>query len=119
MLKRLKIKFKLTNLQIIALGFLGLILAGAILLSLPISSKDGAWTPLVDSLFTSTSATCVTGLIVYDTFTHWTIFGQLVILSLIQVGGIGFMTIIALFAFFTKRNISLRERTLLMQSAGS
>ncbi|HOU20300.1 MAG TPA: potassium transporter TrkG, partial [Flexilinea sp.] len=86
-------KILLTNTQIIALGFFLVILAGSILLMLPISSKNGSWTPFIDALFTATSATCVTGLVVFDTFTHWTVFGQIVILTLIQVGGIGLMTI--------------------------
>lgn len=114
-----KLKIKLTYAQTIALGFLTTILIGSILLSLPISSRTREWTPFINALFTSTSATCVTGLVVYDTYTHWSLFGQLVILMLIQVGGIGFMTIITLFSMFLKRNIGLRERRLIMQASGS
>ena len=97
-------KHKATYTQIIAFGFLVIIVVGAGLLSLPISSKDNTWTSYFDSLFTATSATCVTGLVLFDTYTHWSVFGQLVILLMIQIGG---------------RRISLHERKLLMQSAGN
>ena len=112
-------KFKLTYPQIIVFGYLGIILFGGLLLSLPISSRDGTWTAYIDSLFTATSATCVTGLVIYDTYIHWSLFGQIIIICLIQIGGLGFMTIITLFSMFLKRHIGLRERRLLMQSAGS
>lgn len=111
-------KIKITYTQSIALGFLAIILTGAILLSLPIASREGAATPFLDSLFTAVSATCVTGLVVYDTFSHWSVFGQIVILIMIQTGGLGFMTVITMFSIFLKRRISLHERRLLMQSAG-
>lgn len=110
---------KLTYTQIIVLGFFLIILAGAVLLSLPISSRSHDWTPLLDAIFTATSATCVTGLIIYDTYTHWSLFGQCIILLLIQIGGLGVMTCITMIALFLKRRISLGERRLLMQSAGS
>ena len=77
----------LTEFRYIAVGFFLTILSGAIMLSLPFSSRDGQWTNFLDSLFTATSATCVTGLVVFDTFRHWSIIGQLVILVLIQIGG--------------------------------
>jgi trk system potassium uptake protein TrkH len=112
-------KLRLTYTQIIVFGYLAIILFGGLLLSLPISSRDGTWTSYTNSLFTSTSATCVTGLVIYDTYIHWSLFGQLVILILIQIGGIGFMTIITLFSMFLKRQIGLRERRLLMQAAGT
>ena len=112
-------KLHLTYTQIIALGYLGIILLGGLLLSLPISSKDGEATPFINSFFTATSATCVTGLVLYDTFIHWTIFGQVVILILIQTGGLGFMTIMTLFSMFLRRKIGLRERRLLMESANT
>lgn len=114
-----RIQRKLTPPQILVLGFLLIILTGAFLLCLPIASKDRIWTGFFDSLFTATSATCVTGLIVFDTYTHWSLFGQFVILGMIQIGGIGFMTVLSLFAVFLKRRIGLQERRLLMQSAGS
>ena len=75
----------LTEFRYIAVGFFLTILSGAIMLSLPFSSRDGQWTNFLDSLFTATSATCVTGLVVFDTFRHWSIIGQLVILVLIQI----------------------------------
>lgn len=110
---------KLTYTQIIVLSFLSIILIGSLLLTLPLSSRSGEWTPFLDAMFTSTSATCVTGLVVYDTYTHWSAFGQAIILVLIQIGGIGIMTCIAMLSLILKRRISLSERRLLMQSAGS
>ena len=83
--------------QTLVIGFFLIIVVGSLLLCLPISSKSGSFTPFFDCLFTATSATCVTGLVIYDTFAHWNIFGQIVIALLIQVGGIGFVTIIAFF----------------------
>lgn len=105
--------------QYIAFGFLLIIFAGTLLLCLPIASRDGIWTNPLDAFFTATSATCVTGLVIYDTYTHWSIFGQTVILLLIQVGGLGFMAMITMFSIFTKRKISLHERKLLVQTSGS
>ena len=105
--------------QYIAFGFLLIIFAGTLLLCLPISSRDGIWTNPLDAFFTATSATCVTGLVIYDTYTHWSLFGQTVILLLIQVGGLGFMAMITMFSIFTKRKISLHERKLLVQTSGS
>lgn len=90
-------KIRLNSIQIIAIGFAGIILLGGLLLSLPISSREGQAIPFIDALFTSTSATCVTGLVVYDTYTQFNLFGQLVILCMIQVGGLGFMTVATLF----------------------
>lgn len=110
---------RLSYTKIILLSFLIIILLGAFLLCLPIASRSGEWTPFVDALFTATSATCVTGLIVYDTFTYWTGFGQAIILLLIQIGGLGLMTCIAIFFLLMGKRITLSERRLLMQSAGS
>jgi len=115
----MKKRIKLTYTKVITIGFALLIFIGAFLLMLPIASKSGDWTPFTNALFTSTSATCVTGLIVYDTFSHWSVFGQFTILTLIQIGGLGFMTIITMFSFLLKRRIGLRERRLLMESSGS
>ena len=92
----IKSKRKLTAARFLVLGYLVVILAGSLLLCLPISSAERVWTPFVDSLFTATSATCVTGLIVYDTYIHWSLFGQIVIILLIQIGGVGFMTVITM-----------------------
>ncbi len=110
---------ELSYTRIIALFFLGVIILGTLLLSLPISSKAREWTPLLDCAFTATSATCVTGLIVYDTFSHWSLFGQAVLLTMIQAGGLGIMTIITMFSVFLKKKISLHERKLLMESSGT
>jgi len=83
------LKRKLTSFQIIILGFSGVILFGTFLLMLPFSSRSGLATPFSDALFTSTSAVCVTGLIIHDTATYWSAFGQFVILLLIQIVGMG------------------------------
>ena len=105
------LKRKLSSFQIILLGFAGIILLGAFLLTLPISSKTHEWTSFIDALFTSTSAVCVTGLIVFDTATHWTIFGQIVILLLIQIGGMGVVTIaVSLAVISGKKNRFVQPR---------
>ncbi len=114
-----KLVNSLSYTRIIALSFFSIIIIGSILLSLPVSSRSGEWTPFLNALFTATSATCVTGLIVYDTFTYWSLFGQLVIILMIQIGGIGLMTIITTFAIFRKKKIGLHERMLLKASAGN
>ena len=113
------VKMKMTNTRIIAISFALVILVGALLLCTPFASASGSWTNPVDALFTATTATCVTGLVVVDTAAHWSLFGQIVILILIQLGGIGFMTLITLFSFFVHRQVSLHERRLLLQSVGS
>lgn len=97
------------------MGFFIIILIGTLLLMLPFSTRGEAAKPL-DALFTATSATCVTGLVAADTFQNWTIFGQLVILLLIQTGGLGFMTIGVFFSIYIRRKISLKERELLQES---
>ncbi|MDD3368245.1 MAG: TrkH family potassium uptake protein [Lachnospiraceae bacterium] len=109
----------ISHTRIIAFSFILVILTGTLLLSLPFATRDGSVTPVIDCLFTATSATCVTGLVVYDTFTHWSLFGQLTILCMIQIGGIGLMTLITMFAIFMKKQIGLHERMLLMQSSGN
>src|SRR5690554_2666228 len=93
-----------------------LIISGGILLNLPISSKDGNSVGFLNALFTATSAVCVTGLVVVDTATHWTLFGQIIIIILIQIGGLGFMALTTLFALIVGKKITLRER-LVMQEA--
>ncbi|MDE7044920.1 MAG: Trk family potassium uptake protein, partial [Acetatifactor sp.] len=95
---------------------LTIILVGTALLMLPISTKGPGSTGWTDCFFTATSATCVTGLVRFDTFSHWTMFGQLVILGLIQIGGIGFMTIAILVMVLTKRKIHLSQRSLMQNS---
>lgn len=112
----LMMKRRPTTFQTILLGFVAGILAGAVLLSLPVASNAGAWTPFIESLFTSTSAICVTGLVVRDTGSYWSGFGQAVILLLIQIGGLGVVTIAASFAMVSGRRISLMQRST-MQSA--
>ena len=101
----------LTSFQLIILGFAGVILLGALILMLPIASASGAWTPFRESLFTSTSAVCVTGLVIYDSGSYWSGFGQGVILLLIQIGGLGVITIAATFLMIAGKNISLKERS--------
>lgn len=119
-LKRLAwVSKKMSKMQIIALSFFIVIMLGTLLLTLPISSKSGIWTNFWDALFTATSATCVTGLVVVDTWSHWNLFGQLVILIMIQIGGLGFMTVSVLFALMTHRKIGLRQRSLLSESVNA
>ncbi|MBZ4663390.1 MAG: Trk family potassium uptake protein [Caloramator sp.] len=108
--------YRFQPVQVLALGFAVVIFLGAILLSLPISSRDGNPTNFIDALFTATSAVCVTGLVTVDIGTHYSLFGQLIILLLIQTGGLGFMTFATLIALILGKKISLRER-LIMQEA--
>jgi len=103
---------------VIAYGFLALIVLGTILLILPISSKSGQTTSVVDALFSATSAVCVTGLIVVDTGNYWSSFGQGVILALIQIGGFGFMSSATLFLLAFRQRIGLQERVLISESMG-
>lgn len=109
-------RFNLTPPRVLVAGFAAIVLLGAFLLMLPISNADGIPLPFLDALFTSTSATCVTGLIVVDTGTHFTVFGQVVIMLLIQIGGLGFMTMATLFALALKKKISLKERLILQEA---
>lgn len=111
-----KKKIRLNGVQILALGFLIAIIIGAIILSLPISSRAGEPTNFLDAIFTSTSAVCVTGLITLDTSTHWSVFGQTVIITLIEIGGLGFMSFGVLISLILGKKITLRER-LVMQEA--
>lgn len=110
---------KLSTAKIFLLGFFALILLGTALLTLPISARSGQMTHPFDAAFTAVSATCVTGLSVFDTYTHWSGFGQAVILCLIQIGGLGFMSVISLFTLLFRRRQGLRERQLLQQASGS
>jgi len=105
--------------KIVAFGFGILISIGTILLMLPISSRDGQSVGFIDALFTATSASCVTGLVVYDTYLQWTLFGQIVILLLIQIGGLGFLTILAFLSMLANRRIGLKERSLLQESVNT
>lgn len=110
---------KLTQTQMIVFGYALIILLGSILLMLPISSRMREFTPFLDALFTSTSSACVTGLVVADTWTHWSLFGQVVILILIQIGGMGFMTLGVYVAIVLRRKIGLRTRGILQESINS
>lgn len=110
-----KIKEKLTVYQIIIIAYLVIIFAGAGLLSLPFASKEGVG--FLDCVFTSTSALCVTGLVIGDTYLTWTLFGKIVILFLIQIGGLGFMTLMTMFALAIKGKLSLSEQTMLSVSS--
>jgi len=107
----LRRKRRLSSFQIIILGFAGVILLGALLLMLPISTTGGNVTPFNETLFTATSAVCVTGLVVQDTGSYWSTFGQAVILALIQIGGLGVVTVAASFALLSGRRISLMQRS--------
>lgn len=109
--KKSNIKKRLSSFQVILLGFAGVILLGALLLMLPISSAERVVTPFNEALFTSTSAVCVTGLIVKDTGSYWSAFGQGVIITLIQIGGLGVVTIAASFSMIAGRRISLMQRS--------
>lgn len=102
--------------KLIILVFLAVILVGAVLLSLPVSSKSGQGFPFLNALFTATSATCITGLTVYDIYVHFSEFGQAVILVLIQIGGLGVMSLVSLFFFMLGRKISFRQRMLMADS---
>ncbi len=114
---RLKVRIKPG--QIFMLGFLAVILLGTFLLSLPIATKDGEGAAFITALFTATSATCVTGLVIEDTYTYWSMFGQLVILCMIQLGGLGFMTLISIVTIYTHKVIGLKERLMMMQNFGA
>lgn len=110
---------KLTPVQILAIGFAGVIFTGAVLLSLPFSSADGQATSFIDSLFTSTSAVCVTGLVTLDTGTHWNYFGKTIIMLLIEIGGLGFMTFATLIALMLGKKITLKERLVMQEAMNS
>lgn len=110
-----KIK-NLTITQTLVCGFLFLLCVGGFLLMMPISSASGTWTPFWDAFFTATSALCVTGQITLNTALHWSWFGKLVIISLIQIGGLGFMSFILMFFFATGRRINLRQQKIVQES---
>ena len=112
-------KKRISKVQFIALGFLIIIILGTLLLMLPVSSRDDNATSFLDALFTATSASCVTGLVVVDTYTHWSVFGQIVIICLIQVGGLGFISIGLIIALLLGRRVSLRHRGLMQESVNT
>ncbi|MCW0721994.1 TrkH family potassium uptake protein [Clostridioides difficile] len=102
--------------QIMVSGFAAIIVIGALLLTLPIASQSGESIGLLNALFTATSAVCVTGLVMVDTATYWSLFGQIVIITLIQIGGLGFMTVATMFSLMARKKIQLRERLLIQES---
>ncbi len=114
-----KLREKFTYTQTIVLSFALLTLIGAALLTLPISSSDGTMTPVLNTIFTSTSAISGAGLVLYDTYTHWSLFGRIVILLLIQIGNLGFIIVISMFSLFLRKRIGIYERRVLMQSEGT
>ena len=109
-------KRRLSSFQIIILGFAALILLGALLLMLPISSRARVVTPFHETLFTATSAACVTGLVVHDTASYWSAFGQAIILLLIQIGGMGVVTVAVAFAKLSGKKISLMQRNTMQEA---
>ena len=109
----------LSSSALIALGFLLIILALTLVLMLPASSQSGTWTDPLTALFTATSAVCVTGLVVVDTASHWSLFGRVMLLLGIQIGGLGVMTILSLFPLLLGQRIGLRQRTVLQESVAS
>ena len=111
-----KSKFKLSSTQIIALMFLLIILLGTLLLSLPVASRNGQSCGFVPALFTATSSTCVTGLVLFDTWTQWSGFGQVVIICLIELGGLGFMTAASFVIFLLRKKVGVKERMLMAQA---
>ena len=109
-------KRSLTHVQVIALGYLLIITVGTVLLMLPFASADGISAGFLDAFFTSTSASCVTGLILRDTATGWSLFGQIVIIVLIQIGGLGFMTIATFLYLILNKRMGLRQREIMVES---
>ncbi|MCI6011496.1 MAG: Trk family potassium uptake protein [Firmicutes bacterium] len=109
-------KKRLTSFQIIILGFSGIILLGTVLLMLPVSCRENGHASFLDALFTSTSAVCVTGLVLHDTAEYWSVFGQMVILLLIQIGGMGVITVAASFTIISGRKISLMQRSTMQEA---
>jgi potassium uptake protein, TrkH family len=116
---RIPIKNKFAPVQVLAIGFALVILTGAVLLTLPVSSSEGHSTSFLTALFTSTSAVCVTGLVVVDTGTYWSVFGQVVIMLLIQTGGLGFMTFATFIALVLGRKVTLHERLIIQEALNS
>lgn len=112
-------KSKFNAVQILAIGFASLILLGGLILSMPVSSASGKYTNFLDALFTSTSAVCVTGLITVDTGTHWSTFGIIVIMILIEIGGLGFMSLATFAAILFGKKITLRDRLIMQEAMNS
>lgn len=102
--------------QIIIIGFSLVILLGSLMLMLPISTQSGTTTSFLDSLFTATSAVCVTGLVIHDTATYWSEFGQFIIILLIQIGGLGVVTVAGAFSILSGRKIGLIQRSTMQEA---
>ena len=111
-----KQRVKLNATQIIAIGFAVIILLGAALLNLPAASRSGQSCGFFPALFTATSATCVTGLVLFDTYTQWSVFGQVVIITLIEIGGLGFMSAASTVVFLLRRKVGLRQKMVIAQA---
>ena len=111
-----KIHRHVSSFQVIILGFMLVILLGSLCLTLPLATRDGQGASFLDALFTSTSAVCVTGLVLHDTASYWSMFGQAVILFLIQIGGMGVVTVSVAVAIFSGRKISLMQRSTMRES---
>lgn len=112
-------RFTLSTPQIIVLGFAAVIFLGALVLMLPVSSAQGVVTPFRDALFTATTSVCVTGLVVRDTGTYWSLFGQSVILVLIQIGGLGVVTVVSAVTMLSGRKISLMQRSTMQEAVAA
>ena len=119
MSKHILSRIKIKPVQVLALGFLAVLLIGTGMLMLPISTATGEKTSFIDALFTSTSAVCVTGLTTVDTAGHWSYFGKTVIIFLIQIGGLGFMSFATLFALILGKRVSLKERLILQEAVNA
>ena len=115
-MKKIKTRRRLRPPQIILLGFFLLISCGTLLLMLPVSTVSGEGASFLDALFTATSASCVTGLIVHDTAQYWTVFGQAVIIGLIQIGGMGVITMAIFVAIISGKKIGLQQRSMMQES---
>ena len=111
-----KRRLRLSATQIIAIGFAGIILLGAGLLTLPVASRSGVSCGFFPALFTATSATCVTGLVLFDTYTQWSGFGQVVIITLIEIGGLGFMSAASTIVFLLRKKVGLRQKMVMAQA---
>ena len=118
-LKQKHLKKHISQTQFIAYGFFLIIMTGTLLLMLPVSSRDGQVEPFLNCLFTATSATCVTGLVVADTWTQWSLFGQVLLLIMIQLGGLGFISIGIFLSIVLRRKIGLKERGLMEESVNT
>lgn len=113
-----KSRIKLTPVRLIVLSFLGMILIGTVLLVMPFSSRNGTFTPIIDAVFTATSATCITGLSVFDTWVQWSVFGQITILVLIQVGGLGLVTFTTGATLLFRQKLGLKDLALAKENSG-